>query len=148
MDKIIVYLDDAAHALRQLQPMLLADSPTHWVLVACTPHLTRHASKWVDPQALESWRQEWAQSLFATLTPMLQTRGDTVHTVVAHGPLHTFTQALQDTHGPARVLDARCQRFGQDLPSLTAEQGETRHSPWQLPLVLAGMGAALMIASD
>ncbi|WP_394789504.1 hypothetical protein [Rhodoferax sp.] len=147
MEKIIVYLDDASHALRQIQPMLLSNGGTHWVLVACAPHLTRHASKWVDPRALESWRQEWAQPVFAAVLPLLQARGDTVDTVVAHGDLHAFTQTLQDSHGPARVLDARCPKFGQDLASITAEQGPDGNR-WKLPLVLAGMGAALMLASD
>jgi hypothetical protein len=148
MEKIIVYLDDATHALRQLQPMLLADGRTHWVLAACPPRLTRHASKWVDPRALEDWRRQWAQEVFSVVLPTLQARGDSVDTVVVHGDLHAFTKVLQDSHGPARILDARCPKFGQDLASINAEQGPDEHSRWKLPLVLAGMGVALVLASD
>ena len=54
MDKIIVYLDDADHALQQLVPMKNVAQPnaemqtTQWVLVACAPRMTRHISKWVS----------------------------------------------------------------------------------------------------
>ena len=71
MEKIIVYLDDAAYAQQQLAPMSSRRQPTarrqatHWVLVACAPRMTRRISKWVSHSARENWRAQWAEKLFA-----------------------------------------------------------------------------------
>ena len=61
MDKIIVYLDDADHALQQLVPMKNVAQPnaemqtTQWVLVACAPRMTQRISKWVSHSASQPW---------------------------------------------------------------------------------------------
>lgn len=148
MDKIIVYVDDAAYALGQLQPMLLTERRTQWVLVACAPQLTRHASKWVPRSARQAWRQQWAEAAFSELAPALQSRGDSVETVLASGKLHGVTERLDRAHGPARILDARRPKFGHRLPTVTTTQGEAGRSPWQLPLALASVGAVLMLVGE
>ena len=51
MDKIVVYVDDAAYALQQLAPMLGTGAATGWILVACAPRMTRRISKWVSHSA-------------------------------------------------------------------------------------------------
>ena len=100
MDKIIVYLDDADHALQQLVPMKNVAQPnaemqtTQWVLVACAPRMTRHISKWVSHSARENWRASWSEKLFAQIVPVFKAQGDTVTTVVAKGPLPTLTERL------------------------------------------------------
>ena len=38
MDTLIVYFDETQHAVQVLTPM-------RWIFVACTPRVTRHASK-------------------------------------------------------------------------------------------------------
>ena len=71
MDKIIVYVDDADHAQQLLAP-LVANEPAHqrhWVLVACAPRMTHRVSKWVSHSARESWRNKWADKLFAQIIP-------------------------------------------------------------------------------
>jgi hypothetical protein len=153
MDKIMVYLDDPEFSQHQLTPMKnrgagLADQATHWILVACPPHLTRHASRWISPAALESWRGKWAQELFAQLVPALQTQGDQVTTVLAHGDLVAQTRQLQTEHGVAHVMDARRPKFGQDLQPLTADQPKEESSTWAIPAAVTGLGAALMLASE
>jgi hypothetical protein len=154
MDKIIVYLDDADHALQQLVPMKNVTQPntegqtTQWVLVACAPRMTRHVSKWVSHSARESWRASWSEKLFAQIVPALKAQGDTVTTVVAKGPLPTLTERLLAQHRGARVLDARHAKFGQDLPPVTKDQPTGHDSRWSVPGAVAGMGALLVLASD
>lgn len=148
MEKIIVYVDDAAYALAQLQPMLLTDGRTEWRLVACAPHLTRHASKWVSRSAREDWRGQWSEGVFNALVPALRARGDSVQTQVADGPLHALTHRLRLAHGPSRVMDARRPKFGHLLPTVTADQSVAARSPWQLPLALAGVGAMLVMVGE
>ena len=66
MDKWIVYVDESEHALQVLQPLLeRADQrrPVQWLLVACPPRVTHHASKWVTKSARDSWRGKWADKL-------------------------------------------------------------------------------------
>jgi hypothetical protein len=104
MEKVIVYLDDAAHAHAQLPA---SPQPTHWLLVACAPRMTHRISKWVSHSARENWRAKWADKLFDQVIPPLQQRGDTVTAILAKGPLPELTRALQAEHGEARVIDAR-----------------------------------------
>ena len=148
MDKIIVYVDDAAYALGQLEPMLLTGRRTQWVVVACAPRMTRNAGKWVPQSARDNWRRQWADAALATLAPALQSRGDSVEVVVASGPLHSVTERLTGEHGPARILDARRPKFGHRMEPVSATQGETARSPWQLPLALAGIGAMLVLIEE
>ena len=148
MDKIIVYVDDAAYALAQLQPMLLTGRRTQWVVVACAPRLTRNASKWVPRHARDQWRQQWADAALQALRPVLEARGDGVETVVASGQLHAVSAAIAQRHGPARLMDARRPKFGHRLETVSPIQGETARSPWQMPLALASVGAMLMLVGS
>ena len=152
MDKIIVYVDDAEYAQHQLVPMegnLPGQrQPTHWVLVACPPRMTRHISKWVNHTARENWRNKWAEKLFAQITPGLQALGDKVTPVLSHGPLLEMTRELLEKHGAARVLDARRPKFGQDLAPITPDQPASQDSRWAVPGAVAGMGAFLVLASE
>jgi len=148
MDKIIVYLDDVGHAQQQLAPMVGGAAPTHWVLVACPPRLTRRVSKWVSYSARESWRAKWAEKAFARVVPALLARGDKVTPCVAHGNLPELTRKLVAEHGAARVLDARRPKFGQDLAPVTAEQPPGTASRWEVPGAIAGLGAMLVLAAE
>lgn len=152
MDKIIVYLDDAAFARHQLAPMKNGASGslqgTLWILVACPPRMTRHISKWVNHTARQNWRNKWADKLFAQIKPELQAQGNTVTTLLAHGPLHELTQELLAQNGVARVLDARRPKFGQDMPPVTADQPAGNEARWSVPGAIVGMGAALVLAAE
>ena len=155
MEKIIVYLDDAAYAQQQLTPMKAAGaapqdaSPaTHWVLVACAPRLTHRISKWVSHSARENWRAKWADKLFGQIVPQLQAAGDGVTTVLAKGPLPELTQKLMSEHSAARVLDARRPKFGQDMQPVTTDQPATADGRWSVPGAVVGMGAVLVLAAE
>lgn len=104
MEKVIVYLDDAAYARQQLPA---AAEPTHWLLVACAPRMTHRISKWVSHSARENWRAKWADKLFDQVVPTLRERGDTVTPILAKGPLPELTRSLMTEHGNTRVIDAR-----------------------------------------
>ncbi len=142
-NKIIVYVDDAAHAQQVLSPLLESETAgMRWVLVACAPRMTHRISKWVSHRARENWRDKWADKLFAQLLPGLTTGGSTVTTVLAKGPLAELTQQLQTELGAARVVDAR-------RPKLDA--AEPPHMPpapslqGTLPGLLTGLGAWLAL---
>ena len=142
-NKIIVYVDDAAHAQQVLSPLLESETAgMRWVLVACAPRMTHRISKWVSHRARENWRDKCADKLFAQLLPGLTTGGSTVTTVLAKGPLAELTQQLQTELGAARVVDAR-------RPKLDA--AEPPHMPpahslqGTLPGLLTGLGAWLAL---
>jgi hypothetical protein len=149
MDNIIVYLDDAAYALQLLQPMLTAgasQTPTRWILVGCAPRVTRHVSKWVTHSARQDWRGKWAEKAFSQLVPLLGKEGDTVLTELAKPCLPSQTESLVKAHGPARVLDARRPKFGQNLQAVTAAQVIESHGVLGYAAALAGAG--LLVATD
>ena len=149
MNNIIVYVDDAAYALQMLQPMRLVDSasgPARWIVVGCAPRVTHRVSKWVTHSARESWRDKWAEKVFAQLQPLLQQDGDTVVTLLAQSALPVQTEALIGQYGCARVLDARRPKFGQDLQPVTTSQIQTSHTA--LGYATALLGAGVLVATD
>ena len=150
MEKIIVYLDDAAYAQRQLAPMTGVGTAgaTHWVLVACAPRMTQHISKFVTHSARQTWRTKWAEKLFQQVTPHLTQRGDSVTSVLAKGPLPELTKRLSAEHATTRVLDARRPKFGQDLQPVTADQPTGKEERWSVPGAVLGMGAVLVLAAE
>lgn len=155
MEKIIVYLDDAAYAQQQLAPMSsrqaadgTPDTATHWVLVACAPRMTRRVGKWLSHSARENWRAQWAQRLFAVIEPALAASPDQVTTVLATGPLPDLTRKLLAEHGACRVLDARRPKFGQELQPVTANQPTGREGRWEVPGAVVSMGAVLVLAAE
>ncbi|HSV46575.1 MAG TPA: hypothetical protein VLJ58_12390 [Ramlibacter sp.] len=154
MEKIIVYVDDADYALRQIAPMnaskgsLTGREPTHWILVACAPRLTRRISKWVSHSARENWRAKWAEKLMEHVAPPLKSHGDSVTLVLATYPLPDLTRKLSQEHGTSRVLDARRPKFGQEMPPVSPNQPEGQHDGWQVPGAVVGMSAVLILAAD
>jgi hypothetical protein len=155
MDKIIVYVDDAAHALAQINPMKasapsagMAGPATQWILVACPPRMTKHISRWLSNSARENWRRKWSDNLFAQIAPALQSRGDVVLPLVAKGVLTTLTAQLVAQHPGARVLDARRIVVGRDLLPIAPDQPMRSDSRWSVPGAVAGMGAVLILAAD
>lgn len=152
MERIIVYVDDAAYAEQQLMPMTnpaAQAAPTHWVVVACAPRMTHRISKWVSHSARENWRAKWSDKLFGQVVPMLRSQqGSTVTPVLAKGPLAELTTRLLNEHGPARVLDARRPKFGHDMEPVTKDQPEGHQARWTVPGAVAGMGAFLLLAAE
>lgn len=124
MDNIIVYVDDADCArdgLRAVLAHLAAGVPSghrrpprRWILLGCAPRVTHRASKWVTHSARESWRNRWADRLFAQLTPLLAGDGDEVVTQLAQSTLGSQTEALMRQFGPARLVDARRAKAGEE----------------------------------
>ncbi len=149
MDNIIVYVDDAAHAVQMLQPMLPKGSsagPTRWIVVGCAPRVTHHVSRFVTHSARDSWRRKWSEKVFGQVVPVLHREGDAVVTLLAQGPLIAQTEALISQHGAARVLDARRPKFGQDMQPVTRDQVQETHGVARYAAALAGAG--LLVGAD
>ncbi len=155
MEKIIVYINDAEHALTLLAPMKCQSAGpaagalgTQWLLVACPPRMTRHVSKWVAGSARKNWRDKWCAQMFAKVSPWLETKGDQVIPLVAREPLVQMTANLLARHGSARVLDARQVHLGQILPPVTQDQPAETGNRWALPGALIGMGTVMALAAE
>jgi hypothetical protein len=149
MDNIIVYVDDAPHAVQMLQPMRAngdASSPTRWIVVGCAPRVTHHVSKFVTHSARDGWRRKWSDKVFGQVVPVLHREGDDVVTLLAQGPLAAQTESLMREHGAARVLDARRPKFGQDLQPVTKDQVQPTHGVARYAAALAGAG--LLVGAD
>lgn len=145
MDKIAVFVNDVAAARHILQPMLANAGPTHWVLVACPPTLTRHIGRWVTHSARRQWRERWAAELLDALQPELKARrGDTVETLVANGPLVDASARLLARMPHLRLLDARQARVGRADEPISATQPALAAKPWAAPVV-ATAGLSLML---
>ena len=154
MDKVIVYVDDAAYAQQVLAPLLGRDTSarTHWVLVACAPRMTHRISKWVSHSARENWRTKWAGKLFDQIVPALQIPAAQVTTVVAKGPLAELTEQLQTAgQALAPVVDARRPKVDPAAPQTadTVPSGQRwAPLPGALGSVLAGFGALWALALE
>ena len=129
MDNIIVYIDDAAHALQLLQPLLAPASTaaplpdTHWILVGCAPRVTHRVSKWVTHSARDNWRRKWADKVFSQIVPGLSGQRGNITTLLADTSLGQQTEWLMQQHGAARVLDARRPRMDVGTSALRPQPG-------------------------
>ncbi|MGQ2978781.1 MAG: hypothetical protein ACT6Q9_03690 [Polaromonas sp.] len=149
MDNMIVYLDEAAHALAILPSLLPAGQvrgPVRWIVVGCAPRVTHHVSKWVTHSARKNWRDKWADKVFAQVLPVLQGPGDEVVTQIASGPLCDLTDALMRQYGPGRVLDARRPKLGNALQPVTRQPAAQGQSLWACAAMMAGSG--MLLAMD
>ena len=154
MEKIILYVDDAAYArdfLAKAPAETVGTGAKHWVLVACAPRMTHRISKWVSHSARENWRGKWCDKLFARVTLLLQSRG-AVHAdleyVVAKVPLLELTQQLRIQWGAARVVDARRPKFGPDMGNLVSEQTQSPAAHRQASGAMGALGAVLVLAAE
>ena len=152
MEKIILYVDDAAYArelLSRLTPEAVGTGARRWVLVACAPRMTHRISKWVSHSARENWRNKWLAKTQEQLLPLLQVEGGQVISVLAKGPLAELTRRLKMEHGAAaRVIDARRPKIGVDLEPVAPDVKSPSQSGWALPGAVLGMGALLVLANE
>jgi hypothetical protein len=152
MEKIILYVDDAAYArelLSRLTPEAVGTGARRWVLVACAPRMTHRISKWVSHSARENWRNKWLAKTQEQLLPLLQLENGQVTSVLAKGPLAELTQRLKMEHGAAaRVIDARRPKIGVDLEPVAPDVKSPSQSGWALPGAVLGMGALLVLANE
>jgi len=136
METIIVFIDDADCAIKQLLPVLAQQThnPTRWVLVGCAPRVTRHISRFVTQSARAGWRDSWADKVFGRVAPQLQNQARPLDTVItqiapARQSLCDLTSELTRQYSPRHVLDARRNRLGNDLqPAATAQKLEGNRS--------------------
>lgn len=166
MNKVIVYVDDAAHAQHILGPLSArqapdgdrsATGPSHWVLVACAPRMTHRISKWVSHSARENWRGKWADKLFGQVVPWLQADGGQVTTLLAKGPLPELLAQLHAEHGATTpVMDARRPKQESAMPEIAAPApmapavAVTEKLPrkWSLPGSLASVFAMVFLVAE
>ncbi len=144
MDTLIVYIDDADYATRQLTPMLNGLEAMHCILVGCPPRLNRHAGQWVSKEAHKRWRQEWGEKVLTDIAREVGQRGNTVSTRVAHDRLVNVTRQLRGQFGGARVFDARRPKLGHPLEPVTQDQpSQDPPSPWLVVGSAMALGAAV-----
>ncbi len=151
MEKIILYVDDAAYArefLAKAPAGTVGAGPKQWVLVRCVPRTTYAISKWVRHTGRENWRGKWFGKTQEQVLPLLQRSGDAITPVLAQGSLTDLTQRLKLEHGAARVIDARRPKLGVDLEPVSPDQKPAGQSGWALPGATLSLGALLVLANE
>ncbi len=149
MEKIAVFVNDAEHARHLLQPMLRGAGPTHWVLVACAPTLTRHIGRWVTQSARQQWLERWSVELFAQLEPELRSvAGSQVEKLLARKPLIDVSRRLSARLGPVRLLDARRPQVGRVDEPISDQQPAGAASRWAAPVAATTGLAAMLTLAD
>ncbi|CAN7631532.1 hypothetical protein LJR129_004848 [Acidovorax sp. LjRoot129] len=151
MDRVIVYVDDAAYAQEVLAPLFARGitTQTEWVLVACAPRMTHRISKWVSHSARENWRTKWADKLFAQILPALRAPASSVTTVIAKGPLVELTEQLQAAQSAAaQVVDARRPKSDNPEESQVGRRWSSPRPGTLLGSLLTGFSAVWMLALE
>lgn len=148
MDKIAVFLNDAAHAEAALKPLLQSGQPNHWILVACPPTLTRHIGRWVSASARMQWRERWSNDLFAQIEPVFKAQaGSRVEKMMAKRPLIEVATRLDQRLGAVKVFDARRPRLGRPDEPVQAGAPDRELSRWTYPVAVStGLSAMLALA--
>lgn len=149
MDTLIVYIDDADYAKRQLAPMLNGLEAMHCILVGCPPQLNRHAGQWLSKEARRRWRQEWGESVLADIARTLGEHGNKVSSRVAHDQLLNVTRQIRGQFARARVFDARRPKIGHPLEPVTHDQpSDGAPSPWLVVGSAMALGAAVSAVAE
>ena len=149
MERIAVFVNDAAQARHLLQPMLGNAGPTHWIVVACPPTLTRHIGRWVSQPARRAWRERWANQLLAQLEPeLIAQAGSKVEKQTASRPLVEVSARLQARWPGLRLLDARRAAVGRADEPITLTQPTERSRGLTGTVVAAGSLAAMLSLTD
>lgn len=140
MSKVIVYVDDAAHARLQLARQFHRFSDArqvHWVVVAC-PVPTGNR---IDRRTREAQRSRWSREVSDHIAPLLRARGDTVSTVFASDALDERTRELLSRDETSQVLDARRFPVARNAQPASFES----KSPWLVLGAVGGMAAAALL---
>lgn len=148
MDKIAVFVNDAEQARHILEPMLKGAGPTHWVIVACAPTLTRHIGRWVSQSARRQWLERWSAELSAELEPLLAVPGSKVEKLLARRPLVEVGERLQARLGPLVMVDARRPRVGKADEPITRGQPASGTGGWAYPVAATTGLAAMLTLAD
>jgi hypothetical protein len=153
MQKLIVYFDDVSYVKQRVIPAtpdaaVRPDSPTHWVLVACPPRISRYVGRRVSAQARLLWRKSWADKALADVKSVVARQGDQVTCLMPSGSLENFSADLFEEFGAACAIDARRPKFGQDLMPLTRNQSTATDSRWALPGTIAGLFTTVVLALE
>jgi len=149
MERIAIFVNDAAHAGRLLHPMLATAEAAHWIVVACPPTLTRHVGRWVSKQARRTWRERWADELFAQIEPVLRAHpGTEVEKLLASRPLTEVSARLQARWPGVRLLDARRPALGREDEPLTAAQPAAAADGWAGTVAVTGGLTAVLALVD
>lgn len=125
MHTVIVLIDNADHAVQLLATTLLEQQqPTRWVLVGCSPRVTRHLSRFVTHSARSAWRNSWGDKVFAQVIAKLRSHNrplDVVLTQIAPAKqaIGELAIALTSQYSAHQVLDARRPKLEQDLSPIT-----------------------------
>jgi hypothetical protein len=147
MQKVAVFVNDVEHARGVLQPLLQADEPTHWIVVACVPTLTRHIGRWVSNAARRQRAERWGDDLFAQLEPALRLHtGSRVERLLVQRQVHDAVVRLQQLEGPLRLLDARRPRPGKPDEPLVEPAAPLRPQRDHPLVATTGIGFLLAFA--
>jgi hypothetical protein len=149
MQGIAVFIDDAAHALPLLAPILAPGAAgASWVVVLCPPRLNRRLGRWLPAGSRESWRQAWAKAQRERLAPLFVGSQSVVcEWVIASGPLDRLSARLRGQLGAElHVLDLRHPVLGEQPPA--AVPGEWTSNRWALPLTVSSSVAAVLSLAD
>jgi hypothetical protein len=153
MDRIAVFVDDADHARKLLEPML-GQKPdgTTWLVVMCAPKLTHRIGRWVSNRSREQWRERWSARLRQELAPVF-TRPDAgpqVEWMLARGPLQDLTRQLRTRLGAGlAVLDARRPKLGQPMMPVDPTQAAAAESErWKGPVAVSGSLSIMLALTD
>lgn len=149
MERIAVFVNDAAHARHLLHPMLATAAAAHWIVVTCPPTLTRHVGRWVSKQARRAWRERWGDELFAQIEPVLRAHpGSQIERLLASRPLTEVSSRLQARLPGVRLLDARRPALGRQEEPLTAAQPLPPADRWTGTVAAAGGLTAVLALVD
>ena len=149
MTPTVVFVNDAEHAQSMLRPVMAQAPERRWVVVVCTPRLTRRIGKFSSQQSRAQWRAQWAQRLLADLGPTFATPSQALaETLVAEAPLPQVVEKLRSRFGPGlQMFDARKPRLGAALESPEA-QAPTQSSRWVAPIAVSSGMSLVLALSD
>lgn len=147
MERLAIYVNDAASAHPVLEPLLARSETGSCTVVLCPPRLSRRIGKWVANQQRQQWQRQWADRVRRELTDLLPTDlAARLQWATAGNRLSDATTELRRSHGGAlHLLDLRKARLGESLPALEPGLPSPAEDRWTTSVAVTS-GLTVMLA--
>lgn len=150
MERQAILVNDAAYAVRFLQPLLAGPDGSLSTLVLCPPKLSLRVGKWLSNRQRLQWQRTWADGVRADLVAAIPQIAELpIDWIVAPTRLKETTGRLRAQLGTGlRILDLRRPTPGHELPAADASAPAAPVEAWKAPVAVTSSLSVVLALVD
>lgn len=149
MDRLALYVNDAAHAAPLIEALMHDRGCNGCTVVLCPPRLSHHIGRFLSDRQRRQWRTTWSERVRRDLQAMLPPQAAPLlrWTLADHPLPRTATRLKRELGSGLRLLDLRHHAAGQAPAPLVAVPG-TAPSAWGAQAAVTSGVAAVLALVD